>query len=264
MNAISKTFVRIGARANIYESGGTAPLRLDVRNDRRGEYFDIRHAPGVELQVLDVQRELRHLLLFTHQAGAKHKFLCGHDERHWFVAAVPEGRGAGVSTVATAMEALKPDRVLAAQEQQRLGARRRNRRRNAAFVRQGEWFFVPVDPARARLVDERMILYNEPLRRSGVNKPHQCEQLVRQPGAPMMVCRAYPYGLEMADYQHLLRRQPEAAKWGWSVTTRVSSVLVRGRVRHADHATIVLHGWHQVQLNTEGLAPGQSLVTFLD
>jgi len=47
------------------------------------------------------------------------KFLCGHDERHWFVAAVP---GRGVSNVRTAMEALKPAavRLESAREDHRL------------------------------------------------------------------------------------------------------------------------------------------------
>ena len=40
----------------------------------------------------------------------KNKFLCGHDERHWFVAAVP---GRSVATVRSAMEALKPPGIAA-------------------------------------------------------------------------------------------------------------------------------------------------------
>ncbi len=65
------------------------------------------------------------------------KFLCGHDERDWFAAAVPET--SGVATVSTAMEALKPQEVLAAQAGKGLKARHRNRRHNKAFIRQGEW-----------------------------------------------------------------------------------------------------------------------------
>ena len=39
---------------------------------------------------------------------------------------------------------------------------------------------------------------------------------------------------------------------------------VLGRVRHADHATITLHGWHQVLMNTEGHAKAMRNVAFLD
>ena len=35
-------------------------------------------------------------------------------------------------------------------------------------------------------------------------------------------------------------------------------VHVRGRIRHPDHATITLHGWHRVVLNTEGQSRGHA------
>jgi hypothetical protein len=38
----------------------------------------------------------------------------------------------------------------------------------------------------------------------------------------------------------------------------------RPRVRHADHATITLHGWHRVLMNTEGQSKAMSHVAFLD
>lgn len=36
------------------------------------------------------------------------------------------------------------------------------------------------------------------------------------------------------------------------------------RIRHADHATITLQGWHQVVRNTEGQSNAMRNVTFLD
>jgi hypothetical protein len=51
-------------------------------------------------------------LLLVRGAGEKRKFLCGQDERHWFVAAIPES--APVGTVRQAKEALKPPDVRAA------------------------------------------------------------------------------------------------------------------------------------------------------
>ena len=105
-------------------------------------------------------------VLMSREVNGKHKFLCGHDERHWFVAAVPEA--AAVSTVATAMEALKPFDVRRLQDRLAVKPRKRNRRRNEAFVRQGEWFFVPV--ASSFQPKKSLILTNEPLRR-GAGKP---------------------------------------------------------------------------------------------
>ena len=58
----------------------------------------------------------------------KDKFLCGHDERHWFVAGVPER--AAVSSVVTAKEALKPEFVRNL-ESGKNGKRKNRHRRNA-------------------------------------------------------------------------------------------------------------------------------------
>ena len=53
-------------------------------------------APIPIVEVLDVQPADRHLLLLVREGGLRsHKFLCGHDERHWFVAAVPESEPGG-------------------------------------------------------------------------------------------------------------------------------------------------------------------------
>ncbi|WP_171468849.1 hypothetical protein [Frigoriglobus tundricola] len=45
---------------------------------------------------------------------------------------------------------------------------------------------------------------------------------------------------------------------------RNPGVYVRGRVRHAGHATIILHGWHRVVMNTEGQSRAMRNVAFLD
>src|SRR5262249_6471997 len=110
-NLIERQFARIGARAKVHAAPVRNPrtgVSIDIGRDSEGEFFDIaigRDAPD-ELAVLDAQPRLRHLLLMSRQDRQKHKFLCGHDERHWFVAAVPER--APVSNVRTAFEALKP------------------------------------------------------------------------------------------------------------------------------------------------------------
>jgi hypothetical protein len=84
--------------------------------------------PG-RIAVLDVQPADRHLLLLMREGKEKNKFLCGHAERHYFVAGIPET--APVGTVRQAKEALNPAEVLIAQARNRLP----DRRKNAAFVR---------------------------------------------------------------------------------------------------------------------------------
>ncbi|QJW94313.1 hypothetical protein FTUN_1833 [Frigoriglobus tundricola] len=57
---------------------------------------------------------------------------------------------------------------------------------------------------------------------------------------------------------------PKAKRWGWRPMRRNPGVYVRGRVRHAGHATIILHGWHRVVMNTEGQSRAMRNVAFLD
>jgi len=80
---------------------------------------------------------MRHLLLLARRdRGQKEKYLCGHDERHWFVCAVPDSRG--VASVAAALEALQPPEVRAAVGRALRRPKERMRRHNRAFIRQGE------------------------------------------------------------------------------------------------------------------------------
>ena len=62
----------------------------------------------------------------------------------------------------------------------------------------------------------------------------------------------------------MLTRSPKAKGWGRRILRRNLGVYVKGRVRHADHATITLHGWHQVVMNTEGQSKAMRNVAFLD
>src|SRR5262249_8677602 len=162
-------------------------------------------------------------------------FLCGHDERHWFVAGVPES--APVGTVRQAKEALKPAEVRTAQALKRLKGEARDRRRNAAFVRQGEWFFLP-DPGFA--ADETLVRRWEPLPRGNGGKPPHAEFLYRTGGELVHVCRKHPGGVTPEVYRRILVGDPAADGWGWRLMRRNPGVYVRGRVRHPDHATIHL------------------------
>lgn len=265
VNLLQRHFARIGARTQVRwldRLRNPGSVALDITRDSNGELFDIQVLRGdsPDLEVLHAEPRQRHLLLMSRTSSdEKHKFLCGHDERHWFVAAVPEDRG--VSTVQTAMEALKPREVVGLQRRLQVRPKNWNRRKNEAFLRQGEWFFVP-DPG--VIIDERYILMNEPLRRNNTGKPHMVEFLYRSGGEAVYVCSQRPNGLTEAQYHTLISRQPKAKAWGWQVMRRNPSVYVRGRIRHADHATIVLPDWHRVLMNTESQAAAMRHVAFLD
>ncbi len=264
-NLLSK-FARIGARLKVADRPSrrfrtaSGVVSLDVLKDREGEFFEVARRSGTEpeVAVLDVQPGDRHLLLLVRDGDEKQKFLCGHDERHWFVAAVPES--APVGTVLQAKEALKPTEVQAAQGRQGLRAEARNRRKNAAFRRQGEWFFIPVPDFQ---VNESLVLRDEPLRR-GNGKPHWVEFCYRTGGETVYVCPRHPNGVSASVYQRILTANPRAKSWGWQSMLRNAGVYVRGRVRHADHKTIALHGWHRVLMNTEAQAAAMRNVAFLD
>ena len=266
---IETMFERMGARAKIHEAERIRVNRffsrepvggIDIKTDNHGEYFDVSIMPGdsVEYEVIDVRPSLRHLLLLARRDNRKEKFLCGHDERHWFVCAVP---GNSVSNVESAMVALQPTEVRGAVTALVKRHKNRLRRRNEAFVRQGEWFFVP---APELVVDPKLVLKNEPISRGGGSKPHMCQFLYRTGGQVVYVSTSRPKGVTLAELNELIHSRPGAEKWGWTEMRRDALAYVRGRVWHADHKTIVLDGWHRVLMNTERLAPGAREVVFLD
>src|SRR6185295_7103344 len=207
MNAknIQSKFSEMGARLKVREIPSRwrqgdrvwinpADFAVDIRRDGHGEFFELR-VPTHLRETLDVsvaqaEPKQRHLLLFVHKSGDKpqlDRFLCGHDEREWFVAAVP----GGASSIRQAMDSLQPQDVRNAIARGGVSSRKRYARKNRAFRRQGEWFFVP-EPSFG--VDEELILRNEPLRR-GAGKPHLVEDLFRSGGEMVHVCDRYPNGL---------------------------------------------------------------------
>jgi hypothetical protein len=268
---IQTKFEQLGARVKFrpfrFNFANLAPgsIRIDVSTDRRGEFYEIEADKTADLLVLDLQPRDRHLLLMSREPATsrvapetKSKFLCGHDERHWFVAGVPES--APVSSVVTAMEALKPGLVRDLERGLRGKRERRLRRKTPTFKRQGEWFFIPAPELK---VDSRLVLRDEPLRR-GAGKPHLCERLYRTRGTTVYVNFRFPNGLTEKERQVLLARNPDAAKWAWQVMQRDPVTYIHGRVSHADHATIRLDGWHRVLMNTESQSRARESVAFLD
>lgn len=262
---LQRSFARLGQRVQI---APTPPSRraippefeLDVRRDRHGEFFllTLNPAQDTEFQVVDVQPGLSQLLLQARTEAAKLKFLCGFDERHLFTAAVP---GGSIRSVQDAMQALKLAAVR--EDETRLGLRGRDRlrRRNRAYLRQGEWFFVP-EPG--LIVPAERIRRHEPLSRGGGSQRHLCAEAARTGGEQVMVCGRYPGGITLERYAQLRRSSREARGWNWRSNVRNPHLYVRGDVRHRDHATLHLPGWHRVYMNTENEAPGRRAVVFLD
>ncbi|MDQ3798100.1 MAG: hypothetical protein M3384_01505 [Acidobacteriota bacterium] len=262
---LEKRFALIGARVKlevIPEPTWRARPGIDIGRDKSGEFFDIKIADGddVNYEVVNLQKDLRHLLLMARRgaSGSKEKFLCGHDERHWFVCAVP---GKSVASVENAMEALQPMFVRREVFLKLKRSKNRFDRRNEAFVRQGEWFFVPFPEL---VFDSNQIHKNEPISRGAGSKPHICEEVFRSGGEAVMSCLEYAAPVLQKHFKSFLKSMPEAKRWNWQVRRMNAAVYARGAVRHADHKTIYLDGWHQVFMNTESEAPGMRHVVFLD
>ena len=240
---LRRRFSRMGARVRVQalERRPEEKIRIDVGRDRSGEFFDIRCQEAVVPEILDVQDTSRHLVLMVRDGYAKNKFLLGHDERHWFAAAVP---GNNVHDVRTAIASLRPAEI---------GGR------NA--IRQGEWFFVPAPGIK----DKGVVIHrNEPLSRGARSKPHICEELMRRGGVTVMVAPEYPSGITVDRYDRLIVTDPKARSMSWRRMTRDPEAYARGKVRHPDHKTIDLNGWHRIHMNRECFARHAPQVAFLD
>jgi hypothetical protein len=254
---LERHYAAIGARVKVAAPTRRRPRGIDIETDRRGEHFVLRYVGerDVELDIVAVDRDLRHLLLLVRDELGKSKFVCGYDERHWFVAAVPEA-ARGVTSVATAIAALRPELVQASVAKVR--PKDPLKRRSAAYVRQGEWFFVPapsVDPPEAH------VLRNEPLTR-GRGTPHVMEQAFRRGGKVVYTCQRYPAGIGQDAFDRL--PESERRRYRWRQMVRDPGVYATGAIRHPDHATVQLNGWHRVAMNTEQRARAMQHVVFLD
>jgi hypothetical protein len=254
---LERRFAAIGARLKVARAPRAGGTRIDVGFDRRGEFFELRLAGGrgISATVVEADRDDRSLLLLVREGEEKSKFLCGFDERHLFVAAIPES-AAGVGGVAAAKDALQPQAVREAVA--RVRPRDRFRRRNTAYVRQGEWFFLP---HWALVVDEQEVLRDEPLSR-GRGSDHVLEFAFRRGGETVYVNEGHPSGISAAEFELLSSAQQRSGRWGQMV--RDPELYAKGSVRHPDHNPIVLHGWHRVLMNTEQAARAMRHVAFLD
>ena len=184
-NSVIRQFEKMGARARVILTG--LRFEIDVIADRRGDLFDLRvpRDGTVIMRVDDIERRERQLLLAVRNPTQKwsQSFLCGHDERDWFIAALPKKPEA--TNVKEAFEALKPRAVLVEQERKAISRRQRLRRHTSAYHRQGEWFFVP----RPNLaVEPRRIRHNDVLARERA-APHIVEWLYRPTGSTALFAR---------------------------------------------------------------------------
>jgi hypothetical protein len=174
-HAFRQHFQVMGADVDVAAFGERFEIGID--QGEHGETFCLRFPSdgSVTAKVLDADRYQRHLLLnVVHRGlGVSQKYLCGHDEFHWFVAALPEKSAA--ATLPQAMESLKPDAVRQEQRRKRVKRSRRRNRHTTAYLRQGEWFFVPRPDFDA---DGQRVQENGSLVR-GAGKPHRVELLCR-------------------------------------------------------------------------------------
>ncbi len=262
-------FDRIGAAATVRPSARwsidveTVPVTKRRGGPRFREVFRLTIPLDCDVIAVDVAARDRHLLLHVHPAGVARpwKVLAGHDERHWFCASVP-GRPA---SVIAAKRALMPELVATAAARSGLQRKKAMRRRTQAFVRQGEWFFVPMpewDPG------SLPVLKNEPISRGtlglGIGSPHWCAELVRM-SVETVVQASSNRGrfdrLETTSLDDAIER----GLWihqRWSVP---QFCAVRGTIRHRDHQTLDLGRiWHRVHMNNESQAPGRGHLLFLD
>lgn len=268
INVISKSFGEIGARAKVAvvekPDRSNRSVVVDVKKDKKGEYFNIRILDIIELFVLDQQPADRHLLLMARDPkNPKAKFLCGHDERHWFTAAIPEY--SRVSTVIGAKQALKPNELVQLEvfqgvRKKDLHKRRRKLKAGGRILRQGEFMFIP-EPNFKPSLDAA--LKNEILARGG--NPHRAQYLYREGGTTVYINSKYPNGLTQRHYEEFIKKNPKAKKWRWQVQVRDPIVHVKGKISHPEHATVNLGEiWHRVLLNTENKAKAAYNVAFID
>ena len=260
---LERHFAAIGARLEVRHESAAVDYRFDVVRGRRGEYFELRGSRLDDVIVQHVDKRGRHILVCGLERGDLRKglanerrfrqaaqplvsrFLCGYDERHWFVA----GIGGPVTTVRGAKLSLAPAAIREAVARER----HRDRRHNDLFTRQGEWFFVPAKLP--TLVGWTPIHRNEPISR-GRGKSHWCEELIRHGGVTVRLYQGRE--IDDAEFADLIAKNPRLP---YRTMTRDAVVYVRGRIRHDDHATIRLHTWHRVYLNSE-FTTGR--VTFYD
>lgn len=276
---IEEKFEKMGARVTIGElppnrivndpNRRNSTVLVNVIDDNKGQIFDIRTRGKVDLTITDLRPDDRHLVLLAKIFGEneflepdKVKFLCGHDEREWFSCQLND---ASVTTVDTAKLSLRPEAVKKVHRKKNIKRSDRIKRKNEGSIRQGEWFFIPVD---IEDPDMDIVLRNEPLMVSNVrggSKPHIAQFAFREGGENVYVPQLpvqmmlddnvdrerLSAGLTEKEKKQYIRRNPESKRWNWTHQVRNPKLYVKGNIRHPDHATLKLRQWHEVHMNRE-------------
>jgi hypothetical protein len=230
---------------------------VDVKN---GKFiFDLGES-GAKVTVQDADPEDRHILvnvqteveLTTRNGDSRKeikndKWLCGHDERDWFVA------GATGISIWEAKQNLKPKEVQALDGA--LPNKKKHKRRNKVFLRQGEWFFVRA--SEGEVPKDGIIHKDEPMSRPGGGKPHTVEEVVRV-GGRVVYADSGGNILTPEEYEKL----ESHSKYRYTQRRADATVYGRGYVKHRDHETLHLDGWHRIYMNAEK-RDGKALI-FLD
>jgi hypothetical protein len=266
LEALTKALLKIGARLKVSQSKSTRwgpdTIRFNVGTDKQGEHFTLmvgESVKDVDVRILDVDPDLAQTLILVvtkplEGKPVKEKLLLGHDERHWFVAGVPERS----RNIRDAFQQLKPEAAKLSQERAGVsGGKTLDRRKNKGFIRQGEWFFVPVqfEPDAKTYIHTK-----EPIQRQG-GTPHIVEKCVRFGGKAVFLL-----GTKIFTPAQKEAYEKTNSRVAFQSRQMGARVFVTGKVTHKDHKTVVLQGWHEVHMSREpGRVQGQrSAQGFLD
>lgn len=245
MTNLEKAFRKMKADVKIkngraHRGGG---YNVDVK---KGKFlFDLGDT-AAKVTILEADSIDRHVLLNVNRTITKRtrdggerkeivndKWLCGHDERDWFVASAK-----GVN-IWEAKQSLKPKEVQAAELV--LKPKKRQKRKNEAFKRQGEWFFIPAPEL--QIPAGELTFKDEPISRGRGSKPHIVEEVYRTGGREVWVID----GRVATDQEY--RESKDKARF--TRRTADATVYGRGTVKHGDHKTLILETWHKILMNSE-------------
>ena len=206
----------------------------------------------IDINIVDEDMKDRHILLNVGRKEERkgggfdivnEKWLCGHDERDWFVGSIQ----GGVKNIWEAKQSLKPKEVVEAEME--IKQKSKQKRKNKVRIRQGEWFFLPKN----LVVPDVLIHKDEPISRNSRSKPHIVEEVYRTGGKSVWVRN----GNIVSDKEY----ETSNNKSLYQQRVADATVYGRGYVKHKDHATIYLDGWHQILMNSERAS---SSLAFLD
>jgi hypothetical protein len=270
---VIKKFEEIGAKVQINELT-ERPMRPRERNnfsiDIRNGVFLLSKSENTELQILDIDKKGRHLLLLAkikdenlpetlrNQNAQKQRYLCGHDERDWFTCGIPNV----VKTIFEAKEELKPKELRNLESNGAVKTKNKQKRHRKVkgigkVHRQGEFMFIPTVWSPGK---DAIVFKNEPMSQNG--RPHVAGEVVRF-GGRIVYVRGNNI-LEEDQFKTLQKTRPNEAKL-YRVQSAEPTVYARGTIRHPDHKTLDLGEiWHKVLVNTEKQATFVRNVLFLD